>query len=427
MAKERNDQLVFWGCFIALITTAFGFVGRLFLIPTWADQFGLDPAQAGRLAGIGIWPFAVSIIGFSLFIDKIGYKTAMIIAFLGHTIWVIMGVAAYFVGQDPANTQLAYRLIYWGSFILALGNGTVEAFINPVVATMFSREKTKWLNILHAGWPGGLVLAGIITIFIDFLPWGVKVGIIAVPTIVYFLMLLPSTFPVSERVASKVSYKEMLAEFGILGAAVVGFLVALQLIDFFTGVPGMSVEVAGEVKLALWAKALFWGIGAAIVIAFGAYTQSLGRPLMFILVLIMMPLATTEIGTDGWITAIMEGVAKNNNFHPGWVLVYTSFIMMVLRFCAGPIVHAFSPLGLLAVSAVLAIAGLYTLSISAGMIIFGAATSLCTGQDVLLADHAGRRRGTMPQGGRFDAERHQRHRHARRGYVGLSVHRHVAG
>ena len=207
MVKERNDQLVFWGCFIALITTAFGFVGRLFLIPTWADQFGLDPAQAGRLAGIGIWPFAVSIIGFSLFIDKIGYKTAMFMAFLGHTIWVVMGVAAYFVGQDPANSQLAYRLIYWGSFILALGNGTVEAFMNPVVATMFSREKTKWLNILHAGWPGGLVLAGIITIFIDFLPWGVKVGIIAVPTLIYFLMLLPSTFPVSERVASKVSYR----------------------------------------------------------------------------------------------------------------------------------------------------------------------------------------------------------------------------
>ena len=79
--------MFFWGCFIALITTAFGFVGRLFLINTWAAEFQLDPAEAGRLAGIGIWPFAVSIIGFSFFIDRIGYKTAMYFAFLGHITW----------------------------------------------------------------------------------------------------------------------------------------------------------------------------------------------------------------------------------------------------------------------------------------------------------------------------------------------------
>ena len=57
-------------------------------------------------------------------------------------------------------------MLYWGSFILALGNGTVEAFINPVVATMFKKDKTKWLNILHAGWPGGFVIGGMIVIFI---------------------------------------------------------------------------------------------------------------------------------------------------------------------------------------------------------------------------------------------------------------------
>ncbi len=356
-------------------------------------------AEAGRLAGIGIWPFAVSIIGFSLFIDKIGYKTAMYIAFLGHAIWVAMGVAAYFVGQNPTQTAVAYNLLYWGSFILALGNGTVEAFINPVVATMFNREKTKWLNILHAGWPGGLVLAGIITIYIDDLPWGAKIGILAAPALVYFLMLLPCKFPVSERVASNVTYREMLAEFGILGAAVVGFLVTLQLMDFFTGAPGFSVEVDGNQVLAAWAKYLFWGIGIGIVVAFGVYTRSLGRPLMFVLILIMMPLATTEIGTDGWITAIMEGIAKENKFHPGWVLVYTSFIMMVLRFCAGPIVHTFSPLGLLAISCVLAIAGLYTLSMTVGMMVFAAATLYALGKTFFWPTMLGVVAEQCPKGG----------------------------
>src|SRR5258708_26426167 len=120
----------------------------MFLIDTWAAEFTLDPAQAGRLAGIGIWPFAVSIIGFSLVIDKIGYKASMIIAFLGHITWAVMGVSAYFLAKE-GDKETAFQLLYWGSLILALGNGTVEAFINPVVATMFSREKTKGLNILH--------------------------------------------------------------------------------------------------------------------------------------------------------------------------------------------------------------------------------------------------------------------------------------
>jgi MFS family permease len=386
----RDNAVLFWGCFIALITTAFGFIARMFLIGTWQTEFNLDAAQSGRLAGIGIWPFAVSIIGFSLIIDKIGYKAAMLIAFVGHSVWAGMGVSAYFLSQQ-GDKATAFQLLYWGSLILALGNGTVEAFINPVVATMFNREKTKWLNILHAGWPGGLVLAGIIAIFIDTVPWFIKVGVIAVPAVVYLFMLVPCKFPVQEREAAGVSYKEMLAEFGILGAAVVGFLITLQLMDFFSN--------GGAVELAMQQKLMFVGIGAAIVVLFGLYTQALGRILMFFMILIMMPLATTEIGTDGWITSIMEGIAKENNFHAGWILIYTSVIMVVLRFFAGPIVHALSPLGLLAVSAVLAIAGLYMLSTATGAMIFTAATLYGIGKTFFWPTMLGVVSEQMPKGG----------------------------
>ena len=360
----RNNTIIFWGCFIALITTAFGFIARMFLVNVWSEEFDLNPAEAGRLLGIGIWPFAVSIIAISLYIDRIGYKTAMVLAFLGHICWAVMGVAAFFVANS-GDKEVAFNLLYWGSLVLALANGTVEAFINPVVATMFNKDKTKWLNILHAGWPGGLVLAGMVTIFIDTVPWWVKVGLIAIPAVIYFVMLIKCEFPVQERVASGVSYREMLSEFGVLGAAVVGFLVALQLMDFFSD---------GNTRpLGTTEKAVFIAIGVAIVLAFGIYTRAVGRFLMFFLILIMIPLATTEIGTDGWITGIMEGIAKDN-FHAGWILVYTSAIMMVLRFFAGPIVHKLSPLGLLAISCVLAIIGLYTLSFTAGVMIFVAAT-----------------------------------------------------
>jgi len=380
-SSAKHDQVLFWGCFIALITTAFGFIARMFLIGTWEKEFGLDPAESGRLAGIGIWPFAFSIIGFSLLIDKIGYKIAMIFAFLGHITWAVMGVAAYSLSQS-GDKQTAYQLLYWGSLVLALANGTVEAFINPVVATMFSKEKTKWLNILHAGWPGGLVVAGMLTIYLDFLPWGYKVALLAAPALIYFLMLIPLKFPVQEREAAGVTYKEMLGEFGVLCAAIVGFLVALQLIDFF-----------GSAN-----KELFIGIGVAIVLAFGIYTQSLGRLLMFFLVLIMMPLATTEIGTDGWITKIMEGVAEGK-FHPGWILVYTSAIMMVLRFFAGPIVHSVSPLGLLAISALLAIGGLVWLADATGVAIFVAATVYAFGKTFFWPTMLGVVSEQTPKGG----------------------------
>src|SRR5258706_8973430 len=96
---QGQNRALFWGCWIALITTAFGFIARMFLIGTWAGEFGLDPAQAGRLAGIGIWPFAVSIIGFSPLIDNIGYKLAVIFAFLGHLLWAVLGPAAHFISK----------------------------------------------------------------------------------------------------------------------------------------------------------------------------------------------------------------------------------------------------------------------------------------------------------------------------------------
>src|SRR5690606_5365107 len=242
----------------------------------------------------------------------------------------------------------AFRLLYWGSVILGLGNGTVEAFINPVVATMFNRDKTKWLNILHAAWPGGLVLGGVLTIAPGArvsADWRVLVYLLALPAVVYLVMLIRARFPLNERVAAGASYRQMLAEFGVLGAAIAGFLVIKQLGLVFS-----------------WSDLAVWGLLLLLLVAYGATCRSLGRPLLILLCVIMIPLATTELGTDGAITGIMEEPLRNAGHNPLWVLIYTSAIMMVLRFFAGPIVHKLSPLGLLAACATLAIVGLYWLS-----------------------------------------------------------------
>jgi MFS family permease len=392
----RNDKVVFWGCFTALVTTSFAFFSRLYLCNTrFPTDFGLEKGAVGTLSGAGIWPFAISIILFSLIIDRIGYRVAMFFSFLCYALYLAMCFMAYqaiqgvSADQLPAAREKGFNLLYWGSVILALGNGTVEAFINPVVATMYSREKTKWLNILHAGWPGGLMLGGIMTIALADVAatgdWRIVVGIIAVPAVIYLALLAFAKFPINEREQAGVSYRQMLAEFGGFGAFIGFGLIAMQLADVFPDY-----------------KWVVYGAAAAALLGFIAYTQSFGRLIMAYLIIIMMPLAITEIGTDGWITGLMEEPMKAAGQNAGWVLVYTAAIMTVLRFFAGPIVHSLSPIGLLIVSSALAVAGLFALSRcgNAGLVaIFAAATLYGVGKTFFWPTMLGITSEQCPKGG----------------------------
>ena len=143
----------------------------------------------------------------------------------------------------------------------------------------------------------------------------------------------------------------MLAEFGAIGALISGYLIFKQL--------GM---VFG------WSDGVVYGLTLAATIGYGVYCKSFGRPILILLCLVMIPLATTELGTDAAITGLMEEPMKAAGYNGLWVLIYTSAIMMILRFFfAGPIVGALGPLGLLATSSILAIAGLYLLSTATGL------------------------------------------------------------
>jgi MFS family permease len=386
-----NDKRLFVACFTALIATAFGFIVRAMIMDDWAKQFGLSETQKGEIFGVGLWPFAISIVLFSLIVDRIGYGKAMIFAFLCHSVSMVITICAPMVlapeGASPeqveAGRKSGYWMLYIGNFIVALGNGTVEAVINPVVATMFSREKTKWLNILHAGWPGGLVLGGVLALGMGAgADWRMKIGLLGIPVVLYGIMMATCRFPVSERVAAGVPFRDMLKEVGFLGAAIVSWMIVFEVGRVFEGLEliftdkekwGQIVTQVGPVELTQKAAVLL-GITLAIALAFGLFTMSIGRPMFFFLLVIMIPLATTELGTDSWITGLMTPEMEKLGVNAGWVLVYTSFIMMVLRFFAGPIVHTLSPLGLLAVSAAIAAVGLLSLSYASGIMILVAAT-----------------------------------------------------
>jgi MFS family permease len=391
--NNRHDKILFWGCFIALITTSYAFVSRMILCGgQFVTDFGLDKVSVGELQGAGIWPFGVSIIVFSLFIDRIGYKVAMVFSFVCYLIYTSLAFAAYNsihgLSGDAlmAGQKHGYQLLYWGSIILGLGNGTVESYINPIVTTMFNKDKTKLLNRMHAGWPGGLVLGGLCTIALaNHADWRLTLGLILIPAFTFFFLLIGKTFPKSEREQAGVSYLAMLKEFGAFGALVGFGLVFAQIGQVFN-----------------WSSGLVWGLTGAVVLIFAVITRSFGRFILAFLIIIMMPQAITELGTDGWITSLMQVPMQAAGHNPAWVLVYTSAIMVVLRFCAGPLVHKLSPLGLLATCSALAALGLFAFSktSNAGMFaVFAAATLYGVGKTFFWPTILGLTSEQCPRGG----------------------------
>ena len=370
---------LFWACFIALVATSFVFGVRANTIGELQNSFNLSEAEKGDINGAGMWPFAISIIFFSLVIDRIGYKTVALFAIACHVVSLILTLNAS-----------GFQSFYWSTLLVAVANGTVESFINPVVATLFRKDKAKWLNILHAGWPAGLALGAL---FCALFPqtklffgavWQFRFALCFIPVVLYALLILPRVFPVNERVAAGVSYREMLKEVGAIGFFIITALTVPALSQMLH-VPASTTAVLA--------------IAALVAVIAGLYTGSLGNWLFIVVLITIGPLATTELGTDGWMPELLKLSGPDFPNFATWIFVYVSVIMTVLRFYAGPIVHRFSPIGLLVVSAAIAIAGLFFLSKSVGWAILVASTVYALGKTFLWSTTLGLVSEQFPKGG----------------------------
>ena len=141
-------------------------------------------------------------------------------------------------------------------------------------------------------------------------------------------------------------------------------------------------------------------IAAVVAVLAGVYTRSAGNWLFLVVLITIGPLATTELGTDGWMPELLKlSGPKDSPMFATWIFVYVSVIMTVLRFYAGPIVHRFSPIGLLVISAVIAIAGLLFLSNATGWVILAAATVYAFGKTFLWSTTLGLTSEQFPKGG----------------------------
>src|SRR4029078_6384115 len=126
----------------------------------------------------------------------------MVIGFLLHASSAVVTFAATPV-YESMGKDAAYWCLNIGMWLFALGNGACEAVINPLTATLFPRNKTHWLNILHAGWPAGLVLGALCMVGFNMLEaqanthirWEYKLAVFLVPVVLYGLMMLGRRFP----------------------------------------------------------------------------------------------------------------------------------------------------------------------------------------------------------------------------------------
>jgi MFS family permease len=355
-----NAKRLLWAGFLAILAAGIGFGIRGGILATWAADFGFTGAQLGAIGGAGFTGFCFGIFIGGLVVDKIGYGKLIVAAFLFHVLSAFITFAAT-KGQAQAT---AYMFLYIGTFVFALANGTLEAVANPLVSTLFPNNRTHYLNILHASWPAGLVLGGLVGWILGEgmqVSWKIQLGLFLVPTALYGVAFMGQSFPKSEASAKGLTVGQMLQDVGILGALVACFLVGLFFRDQLGGILAFFTGSAFFASTT-WST-LAWGVALVLVLIVGMKTSfAIGSLLLFVLFLTHALVGAVELGTDGWIQNITGNILTPAE---GKILfVFTSLLMFSLRFCADFIERNLkvSPIGLLFICSMLAVIGLRMVS-----------------------------------------------------------------
>src|SRR6266550_3692732 len=213
-----GQRRLFLASFITLIAAGVGFSIRSGILDDWGRQFGFTQTELGKITGSGLWGFGLAIVFFSLLADRVGDGALMAVAFVLHLLAAGLTLAATFVFQQHGK-EAAFWLLYAGMSLFALANGTCEAVINPLTATLYPKAKTHYLNILHAGWPAGLILGGVLSYLMTetggrvVVRWEIQWLIFVLPVMLYGLLMLRQKFPLSEAKSAGVTFGAMLREF----------------------------------------------------------------------------------------------------------------------------------------------------------------------------------------------------------------------
>ena len=293
-ATPQRQQLFVASC-LALLVTSLSFGIRAGILGRLGVEFELNASQLGTIAATAFWGFPLAVVIGGFVVDIIGMKRLLIVAFVFHLAGILLTI---FAG--------GYWTLFISTLCVGIANGTVEAACNPLVATIYSDNKTTKLNHFHLWFPGGIVIGTLLVYFLDKVgvSWQVQVGLMLIPTILYGYLFSKLNFPVTERVASGVSTAEMY--------------------------------------------------------------KSLLNPLFLFMIILMFGTAITELFTGQWIDVLLKNVSDNAIL----LLTIETGIMVLGRAFAEPVVHRFSPAGVLLISAVLSAVGLYLMGHTTGNMLF---------------------------------------------------------
>ena len=295
--SDYNKGKLFLISVLALATAGVGFAIRGGIASDLQSHF-FDPIDKLRSAEMVATALGVVFLGFAFTIaigspllDFLGMGRLLGLSSLSFIVGTLIVIFADHLASGPS----IYWAVWSGMLVIGIGQGLVETVINPLAATLYPDDKTHKLNVLHAWWPGGIIIGGLLGLALGQmnLGWEIKLGIVIIPAAAFGIMLLGTRFPPSERVAAGISTSEMFKEL-VRPFFVVWFL-------------SMFLTAAAELAPGQWVDL--------------ALTRTVG----------------------------MQGI---------WLLIYVSGLMFVMRHFAGPMAHRLSPVGLLWFSCLLASAGL---------------------------------------------------------------------
>lgn len=301
--KNTPSQFFVASC-LALIVTSMSFALRGGAMGFWTSEFSLTNEQVGWVTGTAFWGFTLAMIFGGPLCDLIGLKRIALIAFFGHIAAILLTVFAW-----------DFWSLYCGTLLFGIANGSVEAACNPLIATLYPKEKATKLNNFHVWFPGGIVIGAVMAFALGHygIGWRVQFAVLMIPSLIYGWKFLQLDFPQTERVQKGISTKDM-------------FKACLH-------------------------------------------------PLFLVLVLCMFMTASTELGPGQWIPTILENAGVKGIL----VLAYINGLMAIGRQFAGTFLHRISPISMLIVSAIFSAAGLFLLSKSSGMMVFASATLFAIG------------------------------------------------
>jgi len=212
-----NKRKLFVTSCLSLVTTSMSFAIRGDVANDMAAAFHITNEQLGLVFSPAFWAFAIAIVMSGALVDWVGMRALHALSALGYLVGVVLVVAA----PRPAGAVTSLfdnpgtTMLYIGFLVMGLSQGLVEGVINPLTVSVYPTEKTKRLTMLHAWWPGGQIIGGLTAVFLtSVIPtgWQMKLATIMAPAAVYLAMALSSRYPQTERVAAKISTRDMWRE-----------------------------------------------------------------------------------------------------------------------------------------------------------------------------------------------------------------------